>query len=315
MGTMPQYLCILVFIILCSSLGVSMVQAETVSLLDDRLFDHGLRVTATSVFERPLYGKTVLAADATGESRWNLCQWASRFSLADVTPDFLPDGAVRLANPGMSVTWNREQEALTLSVEGNCEYEGRLRKSGEAWPHLLIEQQYSRPIRIADLNDFTLQLEFNVTTCQIPPSLTVDPGLHTAQLSAFWTVHDIDEEGRSRDMIWLGVPLFDARFDIPPPHHALDVGKEDATLKFIYLIDGREFWNEPIAVGKWHRLNRDIKPLLSGALSKSQQEGHILNASMESLAVTSFNLGWEVPGPYDCSVQIRGLNVTTTKHE
>ncbi|HNT37379.1 MAG TPA: hypothetical protein PKH07_20465, partial [bacterium] len=62
-----------------------MSQAETISLLDDRLFDRGMQVTATSVFERPLYGKTVLARDATGTPRWNLCQWASRFSLADAT--------------------------------------------------------------------------------------------------------------------------------------------------------------------------------------------------------------------------------------
>ncbi|HNT37327.1 MAG TPA: hypothetical protein PKH07_20205, partial [bacterium] len=167
--------------------------------------------------------------------------------------------------------------------------------------------------RLADIADFTLRLQFNVTKCQVAPSLTVNPSLHTAQISAYWTVHDIDEQGRSRDMIWLGVPLFDARFDIPPPHHALDVSKDDATLKFIYLIDGHEFWDEPIRVGKWHYLERDIKPFLEGALSKSKKEGHLLDASMDSLALTSFNLGWEVPGPYDCTVEIRRLDVVTTK--
>ena len=215
------------------------------SLLDDRLFAHGLQVTATSVWAKPLYGKTILAADTTTASRWHLCQWASRFDLAEARPEPLPDGSVRCANPGMSVTWNRKDERLTLAVNGECEYQGRLRKSGEAWPHLLIEQSYKMPIRLEELRDFRLKLGFNVTRSETSPSLALNPGLHTAQLSVYWTVHDIDPEGRSRDMIWLGVPLFDARYDIPPPHHALDVGKDDATLKFIYLIDGHEFWKEP----------------------------------------------------------------------
>ena len=138
----------------------------------------------------------------------------------------------------------------------------------------------------------------------------LDPGLHTAHVTAFWTIHNRNPGSPDyRDMIWFGIPLYDARHPIPPGHQALDVGKDDATGKFICTLEGSRFHREPTGNGAWHTIDHDLLPLIQEALAASQAHGHLMQTRFEDLAATSFNCGWEVPGPYHCAIRLRNLRL------
>ena len=137
-----------------------------------------------------------------------------------------------------------------------------------------------------------------------------DPGLHTAQVSAFWTVHNVTKGNPDcGEMIWFGIPFFDARHPVPPAYYAVDSGKADASGKFICMLDGNRFWKEPTGNGTWQKLDTDMLPLLREALTLAQERGYLKNTQYEDLAVDTFNLGWEIPGPYDAAFEMRGLSM------
>jgi hypothetical protein len=246
---------------------------------------------------------------------WRLPQWASRFLLEPGMCKPAEDGAWVAETPGKRVAikpMGHEAASVLLDAKGIAEYAGHLRQSGEAWPHLLIEQTFASPIRLDALKRLRFAIDMRIEYCKPDPAAEgkLNPGLHTAQLSAFWTVHNATPGNPDyQDMIWFGIPLFDARYDIPPAHYALDTGKEDASGKFICMLDGKRFWTGRTGDGQWRKLEAGLLPLLREALTIANEHGHLKATHLEDLAITSFNLGWELPGPYDAAMEFRGLSM------
>ncbi len=306
--------------ILLATLAVALGQApgatDARELFADVGFQRGFTLTAashpTSDFEIGAL-RTTDAPDVEPPA-WRMAQWGTRQTLR---PRRIveADGRWSAENQAKRVVLDRtgpDSVALLLEVRGGFEYDGRMRGDGEAWPHLLIEQAFPRPIVPSRFKTLTFAMEARVPFCKPAPWSVgkLDPGRHAAQVSAYWTVHDSTKGNPDyQDMIWFGIPFFDARHPIPPGHYALDVGKDDATGKFICTFDGRRFWKSPTGDGAWHRLSVDMTALLREALAISQKHGHLKATRYEDLAIDSFNLGWEIPGPYDAAFEVRGLSM------
>jgi len=297
-------------------LFASAAAAGADSLIADPRFDHGFRLTGAShkqiELDAPLSPPGV---DDASPPPWRIAQWGSRDLLLPGNFEVDGDGAWRAENAVKAVTIRRGGEGgevtLGLAVDAATEYGGELRQHGQPWPHLLIDQRFAEPIRIADHAAMPFALSFRVPRCETAEWADgrLDPTLHTAHVTAFFTVH-IQRNGAIQpgEMIWFGIPLFDARHPIPPGHQAIDAGAPDASGKFICTLEGARFWDSPTGDGEWHALSVDLKPLLAEALEISQEHGHLEGAAPEDLVLTSFNLGWEVPGPYDAVIEIRGLS-------
>ncbi len=287
--------------------------AAPVSLFRDLPLAHGFRLSAVRSSMRPVEVGTVLSNDSGAEPQWRLAQWGTRFSLEGAGPESTSAGVRVLVNKGKTVKvfpGGLAGEGVLLAVHGGAEYDGHLRQFGEPWPHLLIEQSFPGGLILRDYREVRFRLEFRIEKAEPAVQAPLDPSLHTAHITGFWTIHNMNPDSADyRDMIWFGIPLFDARHDIPPGHQALDIGKNDATGKFICTLEGGRFYSAPTGDGAWQALNRNLLPLVRDALAASQAKGFLTDSRFEDLAATSFNLGWEVPGPYDCAVRLRGLRL------
>lgn len=300
---------ILVLLVTVSASGAAGDSAG--ELFVDPGFTRGFSLSAASHMgkDEPL-GVLRMAEGGDAEApAWRLAQWASRYLLQ-------PGSCAGVAEtPGKRVEVERGPDGLTrllLEVRGGAEYDGKMRVPGEPWPHLLVEQSFNEaPIRPRDAKTLPFALETRTVLCKALPwgEGKLDPGLHTAQVSAYWTVHNLTPGTADYgDMIWFGIPIFDARYEVPPAHYAIDGGKEDASGKFICVLDGKRFWSGNTGDGAWRKLDVDLLPLLREGLGIAQQHGHLTKTRFEDLGITSFNLGWEVPGPYDAAIEFRGLS-------
>jgi len=243
---------------------------------------------------------------------WRLAQWGTRHLLAPGFFQAAGEGRWVAETPGKRVVVDRAGEtgpSILLGVNGGAEYGDHYREKGEFWPHLLIEQRFDPPLRPAKPGGLGLELEFRVVQCAPAPGMEagLKRGLHTAQVSAYFTVHNLTEDSPDRgDMIWFGIPLFDARHAIPPGHYALDTAPGGGG-KFICNLDGKRFWEGNTGDGQWRQLEADLSELLGDALAIAREHGYLERSTLEDLALTSFNLGWEVPGPYNAAIEFRGL--------
>jgi hypothetical protein len=246
---------------------------------------------------------------------WRLCQWATRYPLPPGTCRPTAHGGWESENAGKRLLFQGTSDgkgSLLLELRGIAEYGGHLRTAGEAWPHLLIEHKFDAPIRLNDVKRIPLTLESRIVYCRPDPAAakSLNPNLHSAQVSMFWTVHNMTVGNPDyRDMIWFGIPIFDARHDVPPAYYAIDSGKEDATGKFICLLDGKRFWTGRTADGRWRTLDADLAVLLRDGLAIAKQHGALKNTRFEDLAITTFNFGWEITGPYDAAIEFRNLSI------
>ncbi|HNZ48275.1 MAG TPA: hypothetical protein PLY90_04100 [Candidatus Hydrogenedentes bacterium] len=282
-------------------------------LFEDASLRHGFELSAVASTKKPLTVSQIFVTHPSFKGpRWRLAQWGTRYSLVTAEEEKLPDGTRSLSNAGKTVLLHPgglAGEGVTLRVNGGAEYPDRLRRFGEPWPHLLVEQRL-RAVACSDWQSLTFHLEFFVEQCIPVRDTAQDPSLHTAQVGVFFTVHNLNKKSADfRDMIWFGLPVYDVRFGISPGHQALDIGKNDATGKFICTLSGDRFYSEPVLPGKWHTLSADLLPLLQDALDASKEHGHLTHSELKDLQFTSFNLGWEVPGSYDCAIRLRRLSL------
>lgn len=282
----------------------------------DRELAGGFNLSAVSTASKPLELGVILRAESGARDEWRLAQWGTRFDAKATAVKTLPDGTRILRNAGKSVKilpGGLAGGGIVLGVNGSAEFGAQARQQGQFWPHLLIEQQIPKDFRIADAGTLNFNLDFKVEDCKNPAGLAVDPALHTAQVSAYWTLQNRNKDSADHgQMFWFGLPVFDARHEVPPGHQAVDIAEENG--RFICTIDGGRFYKEPTGDGRWHTLACDLVPLVKEALAASQAQGHLTQTRFEDLYATSFNLGWEVPGPYDCEIALKNLSLVRGTH-
>jgi hypothetical protein len=305
---------------------------ERVALFEDTVFRRGFDLSSPSsakgrVVEKVLEGIEAKATGAPGASgvglgatpalpvvrpAWRLCQWATRVSLAAAPRVDLPDGAVSYEDETKRVVFGGGSTGgpdLVLDLRAVAEYEGRTRKAGEAWPHLLVEQDTARVFPLDRLKALELAVDLRLSVFVDGMKEKADPGLHAAQFQLFFIVKDV-APGGTGDFLWFGVPFFDSRAEYPPGHQAKDGGKDDATGKFIYSIDGREALPASLRGGRRVAIRKDLLPFIRDALVCAVRERFLESADPARYAVVNMNLGWEMPGAYDAAVEVRGLAIT-----
>lgn len=277
----------------------------------DPNIEHGLKLMPIEPSEVP---RTTLPFGATNPSpRWQLNEWYTRHSIANSSYDCFPAGTVPdLLSPaygyqseGKRVLRLSEGTLWLEALAGN-EYTNP-RQENEEWPHLLIEQRlmFDGP-RLSDLCSAT----FNQRV-QLPrvinrmSSSDYNPDIHAAQVTAYFSLQNLTEGSPDfGSYVWFGVPYFDNRYDMPSGHFAQDVGHSGQTNQFIATYPADHFWQRPLGDGDWHTINTDLLPLMRDSFILAQERGYLPNTRWEDLILSTFNLGWELPGTFDAVLHV-----------
>lgn len=291
---------------------------RSISPFRDLRFERGFLLG----FPHASHGRAVEAVLSTNASStdperrpvWRLCQWGTRHSLAGASTERVDGGQVRWANASKEVVCGgamADDGDLRLTLRSTQEYGERPRRAGEAWPHLLVEQDASRVIPLDRLDSVRLRVALRLRSFRDGMAGHADPSLHAAQLQLFLIVKNVAPDDPARgEYLWFGCPFFDCRHEYPPAHRAKDAGKDDATGRFIYTLDGRRILPGPMAVGRWVSVDAELLPDIRKALREAKRRGFLTSDDPARFAVVNMNLGWEMPGTYDASAEVRNLDVS-----
>lgn len=282
---------------------------NTYPYIRDGGFRHGFSIHGAS-HEEGIVAR--YPGESAGEpADWILAQWdVKRHPLTADTPRQPLSGGFCYQTPSVSAAVLREGGAdrLRLELRSSAEYEGRLRRPGEAWPHLLAEQAMDE--RLPGLWELSrleyradLRLEAFSGSVERPG---YDPEIHAAQVVHFFTVQHMD----SGEFIWFGIPFFDSRYPIHPGYIGMDGGKDDASGKLIYTCPQTDFQPVPASRGNWVSYRRDLLPLISRALAEARRQGLPFDGSLQRMRLTSHNLGWEMFAEHDGAFSMRNLSLT-----
>jgi hypothetical protein len=297
-----------------SGVGTSQA-ADGQSLFEDLRFQRGFLLSYPASSRGRAVEAVLCLADANSIPVWRLCQWATKHSLATVPCIRGRDGDLSYENEGKRVVVGGPESPnrdLILEVRGQAEYGTTARCQGESWPHLLVEQDaiLLRPLDALGAVEFTLSVRLLYCTNHMAAE-QYDPGLHAAQFQMFLIVRNISPGSADHgDYFWFGVPFFDSRHDVPAAYMARDAGRNDATGKFIYTVDGKMLGITPLKTGRWLTVKADLLPFIKGGLQEAVKRGYLTHGDQHNYAIANMNLGWEIPGTFDAAVQVRDLSVS-----
>lgn len=240
---------------------------------------------------------------------WGLCQWSSKFPLstnvsAHTTSDLVSSNAAKLVRVG-------RDGRLVLAVNSAVEYGGKARRWSEPWVHLLVEQSFPAPAALSAISAADLHIEARLLRSTNLHQGDYSPSRHAAQFQLFFTVQNSNRSSRGHgDLVWFGVPIFDSRERFPKAYKARDFG---GTEKFIFTPGGETYAAKSTHDGEWVAIDRDLRPLMIDALNTAWTQGFLKGSTnIADYSITGMNMGWELPGTFDVSLEIRALSLTAT---
>lgn len=282
-----------------------------VSLFADNNFEKGLYLKG-DISGTPSAGESLYPFGGAGQKPvWELAEWASKYLLhqSEMVDN---NGTKTYENKGKLVTFKREGNTthIRMDVKASAEYD-HPRKSGEGWPHLLLEQQFAKMPFIKDVDQLLLNFEGRLVQCiSKMPEGSFDPGLHSAQFQVFIVVQNGNTNSpKYGDYLWFGVPFYDYRHRVQSLYAAQDVGKGDATGKFIYSLGNADYMQGSFHDGKWIKIDKDLKPFILNAVNTAKERGYLVGTALDEVRVVGMNLGWEVPGIFDAGFEFKGFDL------
>jgi hypothetical protein len=282
---------------------------QAFDLLQDTHFQRGFHVLSPVAGRRVIL-RTLPSGNATANPAWDIAQWNSRYDLSAQEPAPPSNGGWLLQDRSKCVRLIHNQGgsgSLFLELDGTREFD-QPRKQGEPWPHLLIQQSVTNCPPIAALSAVNLHVEACLAG-KDNDDTGYDAALHCAQCPLVLIIQNKNAASPGYgDFFWFQVPLYDDRWEYPPPHVAVDTA--DPSAKLIYNPGLQAYTDATIQHGGWVRLDLDLLPHLRRGLEMAGTRGYLPDSrDPKDFKVTSFILGWEVTGRNRGAIEFRNLSL------
>ncbi len=258
---------------------------------------------------------------------WTLAEHASQYDITKVPLTFQDKTMVEYRDPGKMVQIQRTEQGeniLRLNVYGEQEYKQPRKKASDPWVHLLLSKNFA-PQEQAELNGpeaLCFSCDLRVAQCEnrMKPD-DYDSRLHCGQTTIYFIFQNLNKKSADYgDYLWFGIYVYDSRYILPEERIMIDgstkvaEGEKRGTGKLIYVPGGEKALNEFYhgnnpADFKWVHVEANLSRYVQEALSTAQQKGFLTHTSLPELKIGHFNFGWEVTGTFDCSLEIKNLNL------
>lgn len=302
-----------------SALGIPLDRFEGRSLFTDADFSDGFTVLSQETENGSAVTLGSFTYDETQNppawmiAQWNAgaCLWANR---AESDAYTLTDGTSKW------VTYNKDEKSVALRLNAAAVYNGQ--PAGyDSWPHLLLEQspltdyasltdEAKAFYNLAD-NRFVLDLKLRLADFK---DTTNTDGVNAVQFLTYFYLKDTD----GHNFIWFGVDLFDNRRQ-NDTYWAVD----SVSGNMIYTLSTKDTYGtlrtllcsgQPVLTDEWTTVRVDLTPHLADVIARANED----NIFSEEVSLADFyiggtNIGFEIHGNYDCTVEIKDFNLTSYK--
>jgi hypothetical protein len=305
------------------SLAISSCQEDPneenneIQLIQDRYFKNGFIISPADNEPQPdnryPLDYELTYGEPDGQISWLLGQAGDRYGLADEYAysgkevEKIGDNYI-IEDTSKSLTINPETGEITFELNTSEEYLAP-RESKDAWPHLLLQQGLSENLTLnqVDTMNLSLGIELNKLDLMMTDE-EYDSSLHTAQFLMYIVVRT-NAALDANEYMWFGIPFLDARYTLMQENGLIDAGTAGNTGKFIYQMPQGDFMPNGMILGEEVIIDVDLMPYFGRALMLAQQNGALLNSTIDDLYVTNMNIGYEIPGTYDVSITMRDFSL------
>ena len=292
----------------CGCAQTQPAEPAGVELVGDPHFALGLRVQDPKP-GKIVYTGTLQPPGVTQPPVWSLAQWNSRHSIAGAEPRTLPSGAVEWSNAAKTIRIGppgSDDADLTLAVNTSAEY-SRIRARTDPWVHLLVQQRFTEQPAVSAVEALWVRVSVRLLRSQLNDVPGYNPRIHAAQFVLYLSVQNLNRASKGYgDFLYFGVPLYDNRFPNGTPRFTAP----DQVGKFIFNPGSAEYLARTPHCGEWVSVDRDVLPLILEGLRTAWDRSFLSDSKdLADYRIAGMNMGWEVPGPFDVTMQVRDLSI------
>lgn len=297
------------FVNVSSFLSLPLVRYESEQILRDTDFTNGFTV----VSQKTDGASQIRLGDFTYNDRdeapsWTIAQWNSGPCLwkdrKDSDKYTLTDGVTK------TVVYDPTEKSVSLRLNAANVYGGA--PAGEDnWPHLLLEQS---PISIEDSSRCDADriiMDLDIRLSDFVDTLNPD-GINAVQFLAYFYMRGVESD----DFIWFGVNLFDSRGYQETMWQQDTVGG-----LMIYCLSTKDTYafssgslfkkDKPNTSDRWVHLSIDLTDHIDKVIEKANKDNTFgKEVSKEDFYIAGTNIGFEIHGNYDCTVDIKDFTLT-----
>lgn len=303
------------------------IERETeVELFPDNHFTRGFTAfPGNKSFENGTYPENdytesvYLKYQAEGENPvWQLQQTGCIYDLNDIYNPITKkypervDGFYQFEGVSNHVYVNPDTGEIKLGLEASKEYE-HPRKDRENWPHLLLQNALSETITLSELDslDFTIDLTLHVENKM--ESKDYNPSLHTAQFLMYFVVNSMNANDAG-DYFWFGIPFYDYRnTKASKPTAMIDNGTSGNTGKVIYQMGTEKIDPSGFKLDHEYQISLNLIDEFQDALLETQKLGRMTSTTVDDLSISNMNIGFELPGTFDCEADFKNFSLIAKK--
>lgn len=306
----------MLYLAISSAFGIPLSGYESKQLFRDPEFEKGFSVVSqqTENGAGVKLGDFIYNENSTPDwmiAQWNSgkCLWADRVESDKYT---ITDGLTK------TVKYNPAEKSVLMRLNAANIYNGEAAGDG-AWPHLLLEQS---PIcDYASLSDkeksfYNCSADRIVASLDIKLSDFVDTtnkdGINAAQFLAYFYMKGTEKH----EFIWFGLNLFDDR-GYQDTYWALDKASNcmiySLSTKDTYGFKSRSLFRngKPYVSDEWVHVEIDLTEHINDAVKRANEDNIFgREISKEEFYFGGTNIGFEIHGNYDCTVEIKNFNLT-----
>lgn len=251
-----------------------------------------------------------------GEPLWLGAQHGDIYGLNDIynkTTSNKPtyeNGYYTFEDTSKKLSVNPDVGALYLELNTSKEYT-RPRRDKEQWCHILIEQGFNEAVHVSEAEKITLTADLEMKKLiNYMSDSEYNEGLHTIQYVMYLVIKS-EAALDAGDFFWFGITFYDYRYRDTgwPEKGMVDAGGAGATSKFIYHMPGIELLPNGLPLNEKQEVNIDLKSYIGDALVMATSMGKFTHSTINDLTFQSMNLGFEIPGTFDCGIELSNFGL------
>jgi len=317
------------------------------SMVGDPNFKRGFNLTNTNPSAAKSVGKLDHNGEAIDTPTWKMAQWWAPdnewssqnkseyvkdpeqkyegFNLKDASCEKSGNTIYHYETESKNkiVEIDTEKGSITLECDTGKDYGAMYTDTynyGAAlyWSHLLFEQSFpGRAKYVSDLAECHITFDFTLNKKEYVGKETENQDqcasfyIYTTLTNSPHGEYSGSGYGTAGKYMWVGLPLFDTRYNTVPPYYHLDDGHAGNTGNFIYSTSSNSYFRDsPLEVGKKYHVDFDLMDLFQEAFVFGVQEvTYMKNMVWNNMSFGYFNLGWEIPGAWNVSATMSQLDV------
>ena len=219
-----------------------------------------------------------------------------------------------------TIKYNPDEKSISLRLNATNIYKGEPHINSEYkwWPHLLIEQDrefcaIDKERNSAGADRMFFEIDARVT--DFKPT-TNPAGVNTCVAMA---VFYLRTDKSPTDFVWFCIQLA-LPSDLSMPNHKTGWTPDTAANQYMYglrqttLFNGMKnsFNNEPgkMLLNEWKNIRLDITPHLEQVVAWANRDNIFgLQVTRDDLYISGVNLGYEIHGNYDLTMEFKNMNM------